>query len=258
MVRKLNSFPLRVDKNYYFLFLVTYASKFDFRKDLCALFTSLPYKIIVNLYSVFTQMKLFAAISTLVNLGDSKTLYTTSNTCYASCLKKDKNYCSSSSLTSGYCYDEDEDERRYNRCSFDTSPNTWNSMKAIVCPNEDHCYGGKDDKEFKVAINGDKTDIYQVSNDDAKDDFIKGDVCGYIISGPSRAANGDYLKIKLYEIKNANAYIHWGDKFDAETAETKTKMKVGTTYTIEYPNDAYITIFAQKVLFGKFFISAWF
>jgi len=97
----------------------------------------------------------------------------------------------------------------------------------------------------------------EVANSSASDDFIKGDTCSYIITGPSRGNSGDYLKFKLWEMDNGSAYIHYGTSY-SNAPDSRTKMSRGKTYTVEMPNTVYISVFATKVFFAKFYVEAWY
>jgi hypothetical protein len=129
----------------------------------------------------------------------------------------------------------------------------------LACPNEPHCYGGTyDDKEFRVPINGDKINMQHLKNDDATDDFIRRDVCGFIVKGPSRANDGDLIKVRLRELKNGSAYFHSGVMYDYDMLDSRTKMSTSKTLTATIPDDVYISVFATKYFFATFYIEAWY
>lgn len=136
---------------------------------------------------------------------------TRSDACYDKCIKKGKTFCANSSFSSGICYEANETPRNQNICSNTVGTHPFNSLRVMTCPNEAHCYGGDYEKKvFSLPSNGQKIGMTELSNDIASDDFIRYDICSYIVSGPSRGSDGDFLHFKLWELTNARAYIHDG------------------------------------------------
>jgi hypothetical protein len=64
--------------------------------------------------------------------------------------------------------------------------------------------------------------------------FVDGDICGYQISAPAGAMDGDLLTVITRKLTYANAYATYGE--DYSTARSYKTISKGKSLTVEHPN----------------------
>ena len=130
-----------------------------------------------------------------------------SNYCKTECIDKKYIWCPNANYSMGYCCKADEfnagDCPKAEYCSNENS-RAPNYFKYITCPNEGAC-GTKIINN--IEYNG---TIYKRAVDKYAYNYVKDDVCSYIIYTPFEMKEYDKMYIKFYGIENADVYISKG------------------------------------------------
>ena len=119
--------------------------------------------------------------------------------CKKDCIDEGLNFCAKSDYSGGFCCREEEVCPKANMCSFD-NPKAPSMFRYIVCPNEAACESKEITPEYDGTVLKRAVDKYNYQ-------FVKDDVCSYIINAPDEMGEHDKLMIKIYKIENADVYI---------------------------------------------------
>jgi|DEB0MinimDraft_12_1074336.scaffolds.fasta_scaffold15471_3 hypothetical protein len=129
-----------------------------------------------------------------------------SNKCKALCIDENKNYCANSNFSGGYCCELDESTcPRADICSEDNA-GAPAIFKYLACPNEAAC----ETKNLYPKYDGTKltraVDKYTYN-------FVKDDVCSYIVHSPFEMVERDIMYLKISKIENCEVYVAKGKGF---------------------------------------------
>ncbi len=100
-----------------------------------------------------------------------------SNRCKLLCIDEEKNFCPNSNYSAGYCCAIEEACPKAEICSED-NPRAPLIFKYLACPNEAAC----ESKNLYPNYNG---EVLTRTVDKYINNFVREDVCGYIVHAPT-------------------------------------------------------------------------
>lgn len=176
-----------------------------------------------------------------------------SNFCKTECIDTGKVWCPTASFSSGYCCTKKEFSDgqcpKAEYCSNDNE-RAPKLFQYLTCPNEDACEG--------KIINDIKYDgtIFKRAVDKYNYNYVKNDVCGYIIYTPFEMKEYDKMYLKITNVERTDVYISKG----------KGYKWINHLDSMAYENDVfstsagwqfYVVGVANDIFKGTFSIKVW-
>lgn len=201
---------------------------------------------------VFTD----SAMKSLNGDGKSRKLKTVftdpsnrSNLCKTGCIDKNFNFCLNSAGNGGFCCLANEQCPKFSYCSYDNQ-RAPAMFKYITCPNEPAC-GTK-----SIYMEYDSEEPFFRKIDKYNHNFVKNDVCSYIIHSPEQMQKNDQLKLQITKTENIDVYVakgkgyRWFDHLDGLAFQ-------GDNFDTRQGWQFYVVGVSNSVFPGYFEFKAW-
>jgi len=210
-----------------------------FMKSLILFVTGLQAQVIFTDQADSVDRRLYATYNDPITMG---------NNCKKLCVDKGKNFCANSAFTGGYCCDADEKCPRADLCSLD-NPKAPLIFKYLACPSEPAC--------VSKMINPDYNTKFTRTIDKWSQNFVDGDVCGYVITAPPQMKEADILYLKISQIENADVYVAKGKAYIWLDHLDQMVTGKGSTLDTRMGWQFYVVVVANSVFRGTITMEVW-
>lgn len=103
--------------------------------------------------------------------------------------------------------------------------------------------------------------IQHMEDKNQLNNFLKGDVCTYIVDAPAKAYYGDSIFVMLAESAQTDVYVHSGLTYGIAANDQDARIKLSPNKPVSFslPARAFISAFAQSGgIYGEFVIDVWY
>lgn len=166
-----------------------------------------------------------------------------SDQCKNDCIDEGLNFCHTSDHKAGYCCEADDSCKRNKYCSYDVVGTTDEYMY-WVCPIETSC-------GTQYSITPSSSGAYTEIETYTDYDFVKPDICKYLINWPGAAVEGSAMLVVANQLRHSDMWFMTSEDYDLFEFYQE-EVQEDRLYLIRDYLPIYLVVMADSIFQGKF------